>query len=391
MYVCNVSNEIHFAYRFGRKRTLFAATVPLLLAWILLAVAQSVTLIYLFAFLAGISLTCSDIVLPVYITEIASDHIRGYLGILHTLVSRFGLLYVYAAGPFLPVRLMAWLGLLPIVLFAVTFVWMPESPYHLLAADCREEAARSVQRLRCTDDVHDELAAMEYAIRQAAEKRGTFVELLGNRGHRRSLVVVFGIAALTELCGGQLLLIYAQTIFEHLGDGKLDTDLVSSVFGVVQLLAAVLVCCLVDTIGRRRLFMLSIVGSVLANAMVGVFFALQRSTDLHDLVWLPLVAIMTNTVMYTGIVSPMTVIMAEMFPKHLRGYVASAVFTFLAIIGLASVLVYEQVLVLGYEYVFFGFAVMTAAFLPFVWYLVPETKRRSLNEIMVDIQNKHSN
>lgn len=189
------------------------ASVPLLIAWILLAVAQSVYYIYMFTLLAGMALATSYVVLPVYITEIASDQIRGYLGVLHTVMCKLGLLYAYAVGPFLHVRLMAWLGLVPVVLFLVTFVWLPESPYHLLAVGRRDAADRSVRKLRCTANVQVELAEMQCAVRQLEPTNCSYIELFTTRCHRRGILVAVGMTLLLELCGSQLLLHFAQTIF----------------------------------------------------------------------------------------------------------------------------------------------------------------------------------
>lgn len=376
--------------RFGRKRTLLMATVPLALSWILLAVAQSVYLVCLFTLLAGMALACSYVVLPVYITEIASDHIRGYLGILHTVMCKLGLLYIYAVGPFVSVRLMAWLGLVPVGLFLVSFVWLPESPYHLVASGRREAAEQSLRRLRRSGKVDEELDAMTVAVQR--DKQGTLRELLMNRGNRRSLITVMGLAALLELCGSQLMLHYAQTIFERLDSG-ISSGLASVVFGLVQLGASVLACFLVDTMGRRPLLLVSVVGTALANAVIGVYFVLERwEVDVRGVAWLPLVAIMAIMITYTiGILALLTVITSELFPKHLRGVAGSVKFIVSSLVGLLMVLLYEVVQrELGSDYLFFGFAAVTLAYVPFVWLMVPETKRRALTAICDGIQAQHA-
>lgn len=368
------------------------ATCPLMLAWILLAVAESVYLVCVFTLLAGMVLGCSYVVLPVYIAEIASDHIRGYLGILHTVMGKFGLLFTYSIGPFVSVRLMAWLGLVPVLLFFVSFVWLPESPYHLLSSGRRSEAVQTVRQLRCTEHgVSEEIAAMELTMARS-QPQGTFAEMLRNRGYRRSVLTVIALSALLELCGSQLMLHYAQTIFERLDSG-LEASLASVVFGLVQLGAAVLACFLVDTMGRRPLMMISVVGTGLANAVVSVYFVLERNeVDVRSISWLPMVAIMAVMVTYTiGILGLLSVITSELFPKHLRGIACSVKFVTSSLVGLLMVLVYEVVeQQLGSDYLFGGFAVMTLAYVPLVWYRVPETKRQALGVIVDDIQAKHA-
>lgn len=139
--------------------------------------------------------------------------------------------------------------------------------------------------------------------------------------------------------------------------------------------------------------MVSVVGTAAANAVIAVYFALQlNGHNVQAIAWLPMAAIMAIMVTYTlGILSLLTVIPAELFPKHLRGIVGALMYTLLALGGLLMVLVYEVVQQrLGNAYLFGGFAVATAAYVPFVWYLVPETRRRPLSDIASVIQARHA-
>lgn len=73
---------------------------------------------------------------------------RGALGSFLQLFITFGLLYGYCIGPYVP-YLAFWIlcAVLPIIFF-ISFMTMPESPYYLLKVGKREEAISALARLR---------------------------------------------------------------------------------------------------------------------------------------------------------------------------------------------------------------------------------------------------
>lgn len=299
-------------------------------------------------------------------------------------MGKTGLLIMYAVGPFLSVQMMAWLFTGPVFIFAALYYWLPESPYHLIAVGKPAAATTSLQRLRCSTDVAAELQTMQASVRESLANRGTFRELFFHPRNRRNICVVIGMSALIELCGSQIVLQYAQTIFATL-DTNLDAKYASIIFGVVQLGGAVLACFLVDTCGRRPLLLGSIIASGLCTMAIGVYFLLARHlADVSGLGWLPVTAIMAFMVSYTcGILVLAHVLTSELFPKHLKGVAGATKALVSSSIGLALVYVYQYVVdAWGSDYMFIAFSLVTFAFIPFVVLLVPETKRKSFESIL---------
>lgn len=348
-----------------------------------MAIAETYELIIVFAFLVGLALSMSEVLLPIYIAEISTAHIRGYLGVLFTVMGKIGLLLMFAIGPFISVRLTAWLCTIPVALFLLYISWMPESPYHLIASQRNELAEGNLQKLRCSRDVKNELAQMKLSVQESLENQGTFRELFFHPRNRRSIIVVLGLSALLELCGSQIVTHYAETIFATL-DADIDTKYSSIIFGGVQLAAAVLACFLVDTMGRRPLLLVSIVGSGLCTMVIAVYFILVVHFGLKGLGWIPLTAIMVFMVTYSiGILPLMFVITSELFPKHLRGVAGATLVINSNVFSLLMIYGYQYGMqVWGSEYVFMAFSLMTFAFVPFVLVLVPETKRKTLENIL---------
>lgn len=253
--IYNVRIIFGLYFSFGRKRSILITSVLLVSGWIMLAFAETFELICVFTFLAGFSISCSYVTLPMYTAEIASPHIRGSLGIIQTVCGKSAILFTFAVGPFISFRLMAWLGTVPIFCFVLIYYWLPESPYHLIAINNKLAAEVSLQKLRCNLDVKEELSQMEISVKKSQENQGTFRELFFNPRNRQKIIVILGLSALLELSGSQIIQVYAQTIFSTLNSG-LDPKYSSIIFGVVQFAAAILAFFLVDTIGRRPLLLI---------------------------------------------------------------------------------------------------------------------------------------
>lgn len=381
----------NFHFRFGRKTTLLYGAVLLLTGWIIIALAESFPLLIVFAFLVASALSISEAVLPSYIAEISSAHIRGYLGVLFTVMGKMGLLLMYAVGPFVSIRQSAWLCTIPVSLFIAIYFLLPESPYFLIAKNQIETAEINLQRLRCSHDVKEELAQMELSVKESEGHQGTIRELFLHPRNRRNFIVVVGLSGVVELSGSQIVLQYAQTIFATLDTG-LDTKYASIIFGIVQLFAAILTCFFVDTVGRRPLLLISIVGSGLCTLVIAIYFILERHMDVTGIGWIPLTAIMVFMVTYSvGMVPLMYVLTSELFPKHLRGVAGATLVINGNWIGLVLIHAYQYGLdVWGSDYVFMAFSLVTFAFVPFVWFLVPETTRKTLENILKDESNKNN-
>lgn len=370
-------------FRFGRKRSLLYGSIPLLGGWIIVALAESFELLCVFCFLSGLTIGGSYVVLPMYIADISSAHIRGYLGTVQTVMAKVGLLFMYAVGPFISIRLMAWICTIPVIIFIAIYYWLPESPYYLLASDQPAKAEVCLQKLRCNLDVNEELTQMKVSVIKSKANRGTYRELFFNPRNRRSMIVVLGISVLFELSGSQIVLQYAQTIFDTL-QTDLDSRISSIIFGIAQLVAAIVSCFLVDTMGRRPLLLVSIVGSGICTLVIGVYYVLERHMDVSGLGWLPVSAIMIFMLTYTvGILALLTVITSELFPNNLKSIAGSTMVVSTALVGLVLLSVYQYAVdVWGSDYVFIAFSLCTFAFIPFVLFIVPETKRKSLDSIL---------
>lgn len=328
--------------------------------------------------------------MPIYLGEIASDKIRGALTIVLTIMMKSGVLLAYCIGPYVSFRLLPCLNLIIPVCFLATIYWVPETPYYLLGRNQTNEARKCLIRLRGHDEVHAELDMMSTAVTKAKDNNGTFRELLYTKGSRRAVIIIFGLACIQILCGSQAIIAYSETIF-HKVDPEMEAAIITIIFGAVQLVAAGFSASVVDLVGRRPLLMASVAGTALCNFLVGLYFFLERQeVDITSLSWLPILAMMVFIVCYViGMATVIFALLGEIFPSNLKA-VAGALYTITSSAFSFAVHKLFQVVSdgIGSDASFWGFAIFGLLFIPFVWFLVPETKGKPLDVILLELNDK---
>lgn len=303
-----------------------------------------------------------------------------------------GILLVYTIGRFAGFRLIAYLNLIPVVCFLCAVYWLPETPYYLLAQQKNTEARANLEWLRGHSDVGAELNRMQEAVKSSIEDSVNIRELFSVRGNQRALLIVICLTAVQILCGSQAILAYAETIFLKVGS-SLDANGVSLIIGVTQLISAAFSASVVDRIGRRPLLMISIIGTTMCNFLVGLYFFLDRQeVDVSGLSWLPILAVVVFVICYVmGMATVIFALLGEIFPSNMKA-IAGAVYTLTSSALSFAVHKLFQVVSdgLGSDVTFWGFAVICMLFFPIIWMIVPETKGKSLEEILEQMNSPES-
>ncbi|XP_066999970.2 facilitated trehalose transporter Tret1 isoform X2 [Anabrus simplex] len=330
----------------GRKTALLSASLPFLLSWLLVALAQSVWMLYAARLFAGLGLGITFTVGPMYLGEIAEDRIRGALGTVYQLMMNLGVLFEYCVGPYVSSMWLSITSALFPVLFLLTFIWMPESPYYYILKGRRTDAERSLMRLRCVNDpefIKEELDYIEKFVEQSRTEQGSFKDLLCDSANRKALIIVVGLILFQNLSGINAILAYSTTIFEE-SNTDLRPQVSVMITGAVQVVLSMVSSTIVDTAGRRPMLLVSGIGTVIALVVEGVFFYLKTESqvDLSHLDWLPVSAIVFYLIAYTLGLGPLPLAMlGELFPTSVKGLAASITCMILGLVTIAVVKFYQ--------------------------------------------------
>jgi sugar porter (SP) family MFS transporter len=372
--------------RIGRKPTLFWIGVLYTVSAIGSALAPDPFSFSFFRFIGGIGVGISSVAAPAYIAEISEAHLRGRLvatyqfnivfGILIAFVSNFLLQGVGGANDW---RWMLGVETVPAMLYTVLVLLIPESPRWLMVhRRDRDRAYRAFQQLgfRQIDNLLD-------TIQQTAPVADKRVSLLSSEV-RRPLMLAFAIAFFNQLSGINFVLYYAPEILERAGLATRDSLFSSISLGGINLVFTLLGLQWIDRMGRRTLMLICSAGYIISLGMVayGFFTSLGAGFLLTFLLlFIASHAIGQGTVIW--------VFISEIFPNHVRGsgqaFGASVHWVLAALVTLITPVFLDEGRGLLRDqpgFIFLFFAGMMVLQLIWVLQVMPETRGRSLEEVI---------
>ena len=202
----------------------------------------------------------------------------------------------------------------------------------------------------------------------------------------KPLIISIGLMVFQQCSGINAVIFNAATIFEDAG--FTDSKLVTISVGLIQFVGTGLACLIMDKAGRRILLLIMAVG--MCVTLVGLGFYFEAASKI---LWLSILCIVLFNLSYSVAWGPVPwLVMSEIFPLRARGP-ASSIATLsnwlLAFIVTKTFPTMQARLTVPGTYWFFGGWCFLG--FVFVYFLLPETKGKPLEEIeALFVKTKHS-
>ncbi|RVE41019.1 hypothetical protein evm_014331, partial [Chilo suppressalis] len=199
---------------------------------------------------------------------------------------------------------------------------------------------------------------------------------------------------LTQMLSGSILILHYLGLIMQ--DGKIDMKLTTAftIFGGVRIISGIVSSLLADRVGRRPLLIMSYLGTGCALALTAAYFYVFEVLKMDQDVITPygqvafigiILAVILSTIGFNSLIY---VIPAEMFPMNVKSSVAMTTLNVFG--GLSNFAIIKLFLELLHLFGLFGvftmFATISLVGCVFSICLVPETKGKSLREILVALQ-----
>lgn len=377
------------ADRTGRKAAIIMTAMPFLLSWLIIVFWRDLTSLYVARFIGGIGAGAACVLGPVYIGEVAEPSIRGALGAFFPLLFSLGIVYVYVTGAYFSYSTFnvgCCLTLLPFFAFVY---FIPESPMWLVHKNRMRKAANSLRILRGRDyDPKREISLLQIESDRVENRRGGIRDLVGTPAGRKALGTCVGLMWFQQMSGIDAVLFYTVSIFKDAGS-TIEPYLATIVIGIVEVVMSILVASIIDKFGRKPLLVLSGTGMTLCLGVLGYYFKLKNDGhDVSSIGWLPLTSLaLFNVVFSVGYGSVPFAIIAELFPPETKGVASSITIMVNWILVFFVTKVFPSMVEhMGQAATFWTFGCMTALSALFAFFLVPETKGKTLQEIQTKLE-----
>ncbi|KAF2152420.1 hypothetical protein K461DRAFT_256293 [Myriangium duriaei CBS 260.36] len=379
---------------FGRRGAIFIAAIFCIIPVIGSAVAQTWVQLFITRILLGIGMGAKASTVPIFAAENVPASIRGGLVMCWQMWTAFGIflgtcanLAMYKVGK-IAWRLQFGSAFLPAVPLLLGVYFCPESPRWYVKKGRFAEAYQSLLRLRNTPiQAARDLVMIHYQIVEETNIIGRsnyvtrFIQLFTIPRVRRATLASFVAMIAQQMCGINIIAFYSSSVFSQAGATNLGALFASFGFGLVNFVFAFPAVWTIDTFGRRNLLLFTFPNMAWTLLAAGFAFKIPGQKGAH----LGVVALFIYifAAFYSPGEGPVPfTYSAEVFPlSHREVGMAWAVATCLfwaAVLGLTWPRLLKA---LGPTGAFGFYAGLNVTAFVMIFFLMPETKQRTLEEL----------
>jgi SP family galactose:H+ symporter-like MFS transporter len=383
----------------GRKRTIVLAALLFTLGAAVQWAAPDAIVLVAGRLIVGVGVGVAAVAAPLYAAELAPARLRGRFISSYQLAITVGIFLAYLINARLANvqtagngawRLMLGAAAVPGMALLLIALVAPESPRWLMMRGLRGYAEAETRKIQPEVDVKERLDSIVAALR-TDEKSATWKEVF-SREWRRPLMIAAGLAIFQQITGINAIIYYANQIFASAGfvtEASRATVTTWSIGGV-NVLATLIAIAFIDNMGRRKLLLAGLVGMGVSLAAVGAafqFIALAGqtagSTGPSTAGLVTVAALVVFITCFAFSLGPVVwTVINEVFPARIRGRgVAIATAINWGAAYLVSQFFLSLVQAIGSTFTFWLFTFFCVTGWIWIYFAVPETKQKSLEQI----------
>lgn len=383
--------------KFGRRTSQYIICAPLLLGWILVAVAQNLSTMLAGRFFTGFCVGLCGPLCPVYIGETTEPKYRGFFLAAVSLAIAIGLIVAHLIGTFMTWQWTANICCLFPILAILLLTLVPESPTWLISKGRVEDGVKAYGWLRgYSEEANAELKGI-IDKQKAADMEPPMnwqdkLRSLKNKEVIKPLCIMVFFFIVCQFSGVNAIAFYSIHIIERAVGKGIDHYLVMFVIDLVRVIMSVIACVACRKFGRRPLCFVS--GIFTALSMIGLSLFLYFRKNIHtDMSWLPLSFLLLYICAISiGLVPLPWIMCGEVFPTKLKGFgsgisSATTFMSFFIVVKTAPAMMDD----LSDEVTFLFYGSVALIGTGVLFFILPETKGKSLQEIEEEFKHGKKN
>lgn len=386
----------YFMDKYGRKMCHAVLILPGIIGWFIIHFSKNISTIIIGRFLNGFSSGGTVILGAIIIGEYSSPEYRGIFLNLKTAATCAGIITAHIFGNYFHWRTVALIGTVaPIVALLITCTW-PESPSWLIMMNRFEESEKSFYWIRGKSKLStEELKHMHHAQIESeklaknldvtiGEKAVDFIKKFGEKDFLKPILITTIAFTLLEACGRHTFPAYALDILGGFNKDKSQAFYYTLGIDIITTASTLCSSVIVKLCKRRTLLFSSGLSSLIVLVIICIYmFLVSKDIIPNDKPWLPLTLFGLYFVLANLGCTPVPLgLLGEIFPVKHRSVATSVCGILMACILMVALkmtpILLDTVQVYGTFSIFAGFMIGTLLYL---YFELPETKNRSLQEI----------
>lgn len=365
---------------YGRKLAHVFLGIPFVIGWIIIACANSTSLILLGRFITGISAGGNRPVTMVYIGEIADPKIRAIALYAPGLMIPLGILSSHVIGYYLGWRISSIVFAVLAGVSLIAFFNLTESPLWLIAKGRTIEGVEIFRWFRGNDEMSE--IELETVLERNNEKANTsfkeLIDVVCSKSFITPMLILLVVMINSQVAGLNALSFYSQDVFEKVFSKNIDPFNITITMDFVRNLVSLLICVVGSLVPRKLTFLISNFGIAIFSFGLLICF----ETDLNKFVWIPATCLVVYIIFASVSVNTGWTFIPELLPTSARGLGSglNSTFSYISLFITVKTLpdIVQQFSVTG---LFAYFAIGTLITGVILSFTLPETNGKTLQSI----------
>uniref|UniRef100_A0A8D9ANP9 Facilitated trehalose transporter Tret1 n=1 Tax=Cacopsylla melanoneura TaxID=428564 RepID=A0A8D9ANP9_9HEMI len=380
----------------GRKPALILTGVVGLIGWLLITYSLTITNLFIGRFLTGISQGLAATPSTIYIAESIVVHntkLRGSLASWSVVAQTFGILQVYFMGSLLRYRKVAAMGAIisGLGVLLIAFI-IPESPAWLNSKGRRGDAEWAARRLRLgppttqTEPTSRGDAEAGTSGQESMSTSNIFKEFMKPEAYKPLLILSL-FFLFQQFSAVTVIITYMVDFIRSSGFHILNPYFITVIAGLIIFASTISISFILPTTGVKPLSAASGAGIAVSMFVIGIYLLFEKAPVIN-FEWgffnlIPLAALILNIVASSvGFLPIPYVMLGEVFPMQIKGVAAGLATCLAYIFSFLAVKTYPYLHIMLGNGIFFFYGLVAALGTAHVLAYLPETKGKSLDEIM---------
>lgn len=371
---------------YGRKKIIVATALIFALGSVLCAVATSINWLIFGRIIIGLAVGMVNFVIPLYLSEISPQKIRGMLVSLFQLAITAGILFSYLINRIFALteynwRWMLLSGLFPALILLIGISFLGDTPRWLISKKREDDARKVFLRMDPEGDIDGRINEIKSTL-----------AINHNKSHKKSVFqswmimpVFVGIGMMfMQICTGiNTIIYYTTTIFKIAGFSSQIGAIYATIgIGFVNFGMTIVAIIFADRWGRKPLLYAGLTGVTLSLFALGASFYFADALG-ANLKWVAVTSVVIYIASFAFSLGPIGwIVVSEILPLKIRGFamslctVANMAFNFVVVLTFLPL-----INSIGETYTFWMYGCIGILCLLFTYYFLPETKGISLETI----------